>query len=238
MVGTRRLFANALRPTRSQFREDATSWGSSTSESSGKESSILFCPPIKCRSFVTKSSTSKAPDPDFIARAFWAPKFEAINSRCESSVASCGPLTDNFYEKEDKCRVGEHLYPCQTVYLLCGLEKAVLQLWNHWDCLGVLRKDVWSWSDIQIKFVSTFDFLCQWTVVLAYVAFLLRVLVRIEDHICIVLNSAFARWSKHARVNHLLKDPFHSLTLWIERYEERMNQRDVWVSYNLWLRHD
>ena len=116
-AGARRLFAMALRPILSQLSGERLSSKSSASESSGSESSSDFCPPMNWSNFETKSSTSNAPDPDFIARAFWAPIFDAIRSKCESRVASCGPLTIS--KENQKYEEGQTIEPAFIEQLVC-----------------------------------------------------------------------------------------------------------------------
>lgn len=93
IAGTLRLLASALRPIFSQFKGASPSLPSSISEPSTGWSSRDFRPPINVTNFDTNSSRSKAPEPDFMARAFCAPILEAIKRKWESSVASWGPFT-------------------------------------------------------------------------------------------------------------------------------------------------
>jgi len=93
IAGILRLFASALRPTLAHCMLETVSPVSSKSESRETCLSRDLHPPTNATSLTMKSSTSKAPEPDFIARAFWAPILEAIRRKCESKVASWGPFT-------------------------------------------------------------------------------------------------------------------------------------------------
>jgi hypothetical protein len=93
-AGARLLFASASLPIRSQSSFEVSTLNSESSSLSSAGIFSGFSPPfMKLRSFVTNSSTSNVPVPDFIARAFCAPMFEAINRKWESRVASDGPFT-------------------------------------------------------------------------------------------------------------------------------------------------
>lgn len=121
-AGTLWLFASAFRPILPQSRTlSGSSSAASISESSSGIWSPNLRPPMKVMSFETNSSTSKAPAPDFMARAFCAPRLEAISKKAESRVASWGPFTTKGLsrEKSTSYNLTCTAYLCRRACLPC-----------------------------------------------------------------------------------------------------------------------
>lgn len=91
IAGTRLLFASARRAIRSQSKGAPASYSLSSSSSSAGDTGLR--PPMYVMRRATKSSTSNAPDPDFIARALAALICEKRTRMLESFVASLIPCT-------------------------------------------------------------------------------------------------------------------------------------------------
>ena len=183
ITGTRLLFARAFRPILSQSRDASPSPSSPSSESWGNDSSSGLRPPINVINLDTKSSTSNAPEPDFIARAFWAPMLDAIKSRCESKVASCGPLTNKCASASPK-RAGllVHTFIEEFVCLPHLLKKFLRRV-----IIGIRLLFLKCNQLVEVVKTAkshTFDFSGQRPIVLPHGTFLLRILVWIKDHLC------------------------------------------------------